>query len=251
MTRRSFGSALCAALALPLLVLASMVVSAGPAGAHEGDAIIEVDQEHPGATSTHYFVQVTWEDDGHPVVDGTVTATAVSPDGVEQTPVTLNMYDADQGLYEATVEMPEEGTWTVRFTSVDPPGSIEHTQEVAAAAPATPETERTPDEAVDDDATVSDDDATTAEEDAVEIDAAAASDDDSGPSILVLVLVFLLLATAVAGIFWLMTRRQSADDPGEAADDEASDEQEETAVTADTGSGAGAGDTGGGDSSTA
>jgi hypothetical protein len=242
MTRRSFRSARCAALAIPL-VLASTVLHAGPAGAHEGDAIIEVDQEHPGATSTHYFVQVTWEDDGHPVVDGTVTATAVSPDGVEQTPVSLNMYDADQGLYEGTVEMPEEGTWTVRFTSVDPPGSIEHTQEVAATSPATPETERTPAEATDDDAAVGDDDV-------VEIEVAPASDDDSGPSILVLFLVFLLLATAAAGIFWLMTRRRQTDDAGEAADDEASDEPEEAAATADSGSDAGGADTAGGDSGT-
>jgi hypothetical protein len=238
MTLRSFRSAGWAALAAPL-VLASMVLFAAPAGAHDGDAIIEVDQEHPGATSTHYFVKVTWEDDGHPVADGTVTATAVSPDGAEQTPVPLNMYDADQGLYEGTVEMPEEGTWTVRFSSVEPPGTLEHTQEVAATGPATPETERTSDDAVEDEV-VGDDDG------AAEIEATPVTDESSGPSILVLLLVFLVLASAAAGIFWLMTRRTQGATADVAEDDDGADEPEEVAATAEPGSAAG-GDTGGGD----
>lgn len=207
MTPRPIRFVAFVALLAPLMLAAGVLMPV-PAHAHEGAATIEVDQEHPGVTATHYFVKVTWEDDGHGVVDGTVTATAISPGGVEQAPVPLNMYDADEGLYEGTVEMPEEGTWTVRFTSVDPTGSIEHTQEMTAAAPADPQTDRSAEDAGAGTEGTAEADAAPADEPSLE--ATAASGDDDGPSILVLALVFLLLAAAVAGIFWLVVRSSRA-----------------------------------------
>jgi YtkA-like len=122
------------ALAAVVVALA-LGFAAAPAGAHEGDAIVTLEAAHPAGLSIHYFVRVTWENDGHPANDATVTATAIGPDGTQLTPVTLTPAD-DDGRYEGVVDYPAAGTWTLRLTSIDPTGTLEQTQEVAAA-PAT------------------------------------------------------------------------------------------------------------------
>ncbi|HZA76746.1 MAG TPA: hypothetical protein VE623_10205 [Acidimicrobiales bacterium] len=115
--------------------LAAGVALAPPAGAHEGDGIITMEASHPAGTSVHFIVRVTWENDGHPATDATVTATAVSSDGTELTPVALAPID-DDGRYANSVNFDAPGSWTVRFTSIDPTGTAQVTQEVEAA-PAT------------------------------------------------------------------------------------------------------------------
>ena len=127
----------------PLLRLALFVVEAAalalglgvgaarPAAAHDGDAVITVEAAHPAGTGIHYIVRVTWQDDGHPAADATVTATGVGPDGTQLTPVTLPPVD-DEGRYAGVVEYPSPGAWTVRITSIDPTGSLEQAQEVTA-----------------------------------------------------------------------------------------------------------------------
>lgn len=115
-----------AAIAAGALTLA---LGAAPATAHEGEAIITVEQTHPAGLSVHYFVRVTWENDGHPANGATVTATAVRPDGTTLTPVTLRPLDND-GRYEGAVEFPEPGNWTVRFTAIEPTGTLEQPQSV-------------------------------------------------------------------------------------------------------------------------
>lgn len=125
---------LLVALAAALLALAAW---ASPAAAHDGDAVVAVEQVHPEGLSVHYVVLVTWADDGHPATDATVTATAVSPDGAQLTPVTLNAVDAE-GHYAGVVEYPNPGAWTLRVTSIEPTGAAEQAQDVAAVAPAPP-----------------------------------------------------------------------------------------------------------------
>ena len=90
-----------------------------------------VEAVHPAGQSIHYIVRVTWENDGHPAADATVTATAVAPDGTQLTPVPLAPAD-DDGRYAGPVEYPAPGAWTVRITSIEPTGTIEQPQEVAA-----------------------------------------------------------------------------------------------------------------------
>ena len=114
------------AAALALLVLG---FSASPAGAHEGDAILTIEGVHPAGTQIHYIVRVTWENDGHPAADATVTATAVGADGTQLTPVTLAPVDSD-GRFAGVLDYPSPGSWTVRVTSIDPTGSVEQAQEV-------------------------------------------------------------------------------------------------------------------------
>jgi hypothetical protein len=123
-------AALSALLGAALLGLGP---ASGPAGAHEGDAAFAV-EVHPAGQSIHYIVRVTWANDGHAALDATVTATAVAPDGTQLTPVPLSPADAD-GRYAGVVEFPAPGAWTVRITSINPTGTLEQPQEVAATAP--------------------------------------------------------------------------------------------------------------------
>jgi|GEM_PF-3316276 len=142
---------------LPLAALAAGLAALGlgaapPAAAHEGEAVIAVETVEPTDLSVRYVVRVTWSNDGHPATDAVVTATAVAPDGTQTTPVTMTPIDAD-GRYEGTVEHPAPGAWTVRFTVVEPPGTLDHPVELAAPAPTTtaaPTTEAAAEDADDD-----------------------------------------------------------------------------------------------------
>ena len=131
-TTRSAAPAVLAAAALVAALALAVVLPATPAGAHDGPAIVDIEAAHPaGGTQVHYIVRVTWEDDGHPAEDATVTATAVGGDGAQLTPVALAPVDSD-GRYAGVVEYPAAGSWTVRVTSIKPTGSAEQAQEVAA-----------------------------------------------------------------------------------------------------------------------
>jgi hypothetical protein len=126
---RLLATLVASALALVLGLVAG--IGAAPAGAHEGDAVITIEAVHPAGMSIHYIVRVTWENDGHPAADATVTATGVAADGTQLTPVALAPVDSD-GRYAGAVEYPAPGSWTVRVTSIDPTGTAEQAQEVTA-----------------------------------------------------------------------------------------------------------------------
>ena len=131
-----------AALVAALLALACALGAASPAAAHDGGGTFAVEQTHPttspdGASSIHYIVRLTWDNDGHAAEGATVTATAVDAAGTAQTPATLAPDPSGDGRYSGTVEFPEPGAWTVRFTSIEPTGTLDHAQEVAAAATTT------------------------------------------------------------------------------------------------------------------
>jgi hypothetical protein len=127
------------ALATAVAALTLLLAGGPPAGAHEGDAVIELEAAHPAGGSVHFIVRVTWEDDGHPATDATVTATAVSLAGDQLTPVALPAED-DDGRYSGPVEFPSAGVWTVRFTSIDPTGTLEQIQEVGVSPSTVPTT---------------------------------------------------------------------------------------------------------------
>jgi hypothetical protein len=127
------------ALVLATAVAALTLLAAGaPAGAHEGDAVIQLQAAHPAGSSVHFIVMVTWENDGHPAVDATVTATALSMAGEQLTPVALAPEGAE-GVYGGAVEFPSAGLWTVRFTSIDPDGTLEEVEEVNVAPTTAPD----------------------------------------------------------------------------------------------------------------
>jgi hypothetical protein len=121
-----------------IAVVAAVTVGAGalggaPAGAQQGDGIVTLEASHPAGTSVHFIVRVTWADDGHPATNAVVTATAVGSDGTQLAPVTLAPID-DDGRYANAIDFGSPGSWTVRFTSVDPTGAAEVTQTIEATA---------------------------------------------------------------------------------------------------------------------
>jgi hypothetical protein len=122
-------------IAVSVAALAAAGLLLGPpAGAQQGEGIINLEAAHPAGTSVHFIVRVTWENDGHPATDSVVTATARGRDGTELTPVTLAPID-DEGRYADAIDFGSPGTWMVRFTSSDPTATAEVTATVEAAAP--------------------------------------------------------------------------------------------------------------------
>jgi hypothetical protein len=121
-------------IAVSVAALAAAGLLLGPpAGAQQGEGIINLEAAHPAGTSVHFIVRVTWENDGHPATDSVVTATARGRDGTELTPVTLAPID-DEGRYAGAIDFGSPGTWMVRFTSSDPTATAEVTATVEAAA---------------------------------------------------------------------------------------------------------------------
>lgn len=102
----------------------------GPAEAGGGGPKIAVEQTHPAGSGVHYILELTDADD-QGVGGATVTATPSSPDGTEGAPVTMVAAD-DQGHYEGAVELPEDGTWTISFTSTNPDASLDYSQDIPA-----------------------------------------------------------------------------------------------------------------------
>jgi hypothetical protein len=187
-----------------------------PAVAHEGKGIVTVEASHPaGAAAVHYIVRVTWEDDGHPAADATVTAAAIGSDGTTLTPVTLAPAD-DDGRYAGVVEYPEAGSWTVRFTSIDPTGTAERSEEIAPPATAGPDDDL--DAAGDSDAADADDAAgfAPADDGTGSSDEAAAGEDDDGLPVW-LVLVALAVVTAGAATAIGIVRRYRTEAEAESA----------------------------------
>jgi hypothetical protein len=121
-----------------IAAVATATVAAGalggaPAGAQQGDGVVTLEASHPAGTSVHFIVRVTWADDGHPATNATVTATAVGSDGTQLAPVVLAPID-DDGRYANAIDFGSPGSWTVRFTSVDPTAAAEVRQTVEATA---------------------------------------------------------------------------------------------------------------------
>lgn len=127
---------LCVATVVAAVLL---LVPASPAAAHEGSGTITVEEADPATdTAVRYVVRLTWNNDGHPAAADltTITAVPVGADGTALTPVTLEPVD-DDGRFEGTIDFPGPATWTVRFTSIAPPATLEVPQEIAPPATTT------------------------------------------------------------------------------------------------------------------
>ncbi len=110
--------------------VAALVAAAPAAGAHEGKAVITVETQVNQPAGTDYTIRVVWNNDGHPAADATVTATPIDPAGANKTPIAFTARDED-GRYGGFVPLPSPGRWTVRFTVVEPAGTLEITRDVA------------------------------------------------------------------------------------------------------------------------
>ena len=213
----------------------ALVAGGPPAGAHEGDAVIELEAAHPAGSSVHFIVRVTWEDDGHPATDATVTATAVSLAGDQLTPVALPAED-DDGRYSGPVEFPSAGVWTVRFTSIDPTGTLEQIQEVGVSPSTVPttaadgESEVTVGTEADTGFAPEEDGTGSSGEDG---EAAAADGDDGGLPVWLIVLAAVVVVGGAVAALGTIRRHRGGPGPGAGTPDDPSAAPEPAAETAE------------------
>lgn len=119
-------------LAAAVLAAAALGGVTASVAAHEGEGTIEVVMAEPsGPLAVTYRVRLTFVADGHPAGDATVTAVAQRTGAGSTTPVTMTP-GTDAGIYEGTVTFPDAGDWTVRFTAVTPPATLERTETVTS-----------------------------------------------------------------------------------------------------------------------
>lgn len=123
-----------------ILLLATMLTAGAPlsaASADEGPGTLTLESaDEVSASEVRYVVRLTYIGDGHPARDATVTATAIDAEGSAQTPIPMTVADQD-GRYEGTIAFPSSGEWTVRFTAVLPPATLDQLQTIAAPATTT------------------------------------------------------------------------------------------------------------------
>jgi hypothetical protein len=105
-----------------VVVLAGLTGTPG-ALAQDGDPQITVEAVHPLPDSFHFVVDMA-DASGEPLSDEVVTATPTSPSGDAGSPVTLE--PAGDGVYQGPLDLPEDGTWTVRIASTDPAAVIDY-----------------------------------------------------------------------------------------------------------------------------
>lgn len=115
--------------------LSAVLVAVGVGGvpttaaAHGGAAEISVvDQIPTGTTGFDFRVKIDFVLDEHPAVPATFQVFATGPDGASVEPTDL-VATIEEGVYEASLEFPSEGTWDVTFVASLPPAEL--TQEVA------------------------------------------------------------------------------------------------------------------------
>ena len=120
-----------AAAGVLLLTMAAIVLGASPASAHGDEGVLEVVSATPSGTSSVITVKLTYENDGEPVADATVTVAGDNGAGSDLAPVTMQP-GSTGGEFTATVDFPAPGTWTLRVTSVKPEAAVTLTQAIAS-----------------------------------------------------------------------------------------------------------------------
>ncbi len=115
-----------------LVLVPAVLLDATPAGAHGETADLSVDVVARSGSTVEVQVALSYTDDGHPVEDAQVTASATGPGGATAGPVTLVAIGL--GGYRGALPAPTAGTWTVRAESADPVASAEASVEVAGSA---------------------------------------------------------------------------------------------------------------------
>ncbi|MFI5043570.1 MAG: FixH family protein [Acidimicrobiales bacterium] len=201
--RRRFTSVLISFVAGLVMVFAGPVL-VGTASAHGDDATAELVAftPAPDGASAQVTVRLTFQNDGDPVGEATVTISGDDAAGRTLTPATLDA-GSQPGLFEGTLTLPGPGTWNLRVTSIEPEASLAFTQTVDAAPTSTTSVAPT--------TTVSAVSTTTDGSEIVASERAADTSDDEGSSAgwIVVVAAAVVLVAAIA--FVVFRRRTSSD----------------------------------------
>lgn len=193
MIRGRLPHLLLATLATALLLIAG---TSGPATGHEGEGALEVLAAEPsGPLEVDYRVRLTYVADGHGAPDATVTAAPQGPAGAAAPPPTPLAATDEEGVYAATVRFPSPGAWTVRFTAVTPPATVERAETVAPPPTTTTTTTTAPS-------------TTSTTSTTAPAGGGSGDGDDGSPALPVAAAVVVGAALAAGG--WQLTRRRRA-----------------------------------------
>ncbi len=121
-------------------IMATMLLTVGiPAQAHSGKGTIQVESvEMIGPLTVRYVVAITFDADGHAAPDATATVVGEA-DGLRVGPVQMAPVAAgNQGRYAATVNLPDGGSWKIRFSSLDPTAVLERSETLKPPTETTP-----------------------------------------------------------------------------------------------------------------
>ena len=188
-----------------LLMVVLAVVAASPASAHGDEGVLQVVSATPSGTSSVVTVKLTYENDGEPVADATVTVAGDNGAGSELTPVTMQP-GATDGDFTATVDFPAPGTWTLRVTSVKPEAALTLTQAIASDPQVTTEAAGGSGPAAEGSTTITTD---TVDGGVPEItaEAASAQDEDSGSPVWWIVGGIAAVAAVAIGVVFVARGR--------------------------------------------
>lgn len=191
-----------ALVSLTVFAVASVLLGAVAYG-HEGSAEIKLKNLEPGAQSLRYRldVEVTFAADGHAVEDATVTVAGDSDSGASLSPVVLE--PAGEGIFAGDLQLPESGTWSLRVTSVNPPGVLD--MEPIAAGGDVGIVEEPVESETDEPVLLEEPGALDGFED---IEDPSSDSDDSNNAVLIGAVIAVLAVAGVGGFVW--ARKQGA-----------------------------------------
>jgi hypothetical protein len=202
LTRRLAVAGVVAGVLAGLAVLGPV-----PVAARAGDPGIAVEAVHPlGDGTFHLVVELVDGNGGQPVSGAALTVTPTGPSGASGAAATLE--PAGEGVYQGSVVLPEDGTWTLRVASASPAAAIDYGYEVsgdsgnpvATTAPATPATTSAPATAATPSSGAAPSTTATAPEIGTEAAAARSGGNDDGSLPAVLLVIGAALVVAVAGV---------------------------------------------------
>ncbi len=107
---------------------------ASPAAGHSDDGTITAaGGDRVTGPSVRVEAAITFNSDGHAAPSATATVVAERSGAATVGPVPLKR-DAATGAYTTTIELPQPGTWTLRYTSLSPIAVLERVITVDEAA---------------------------------------------------------------------------------------------------------------------
>jgi hypothetical protein len=115
-------------LAALATVVAGVLIGAPAVRAQAGAPGLTVVAVHPLSGGEFHFIVALVDGNGAPLTGATVTATPTSPSGSSGAAVALPA--SDDGSYQGSLSLPEDGTWMVHITSADPTAVFDYSYAV-------------------------------------------------------------------------------------------------------------------------
>jgi len=118
-------------LVLVTLVPAALAALSAPAHAHGDDGVITITDASATGTRVHVAIGLTYANDDDLATEATVSAVLTGPAGEKVGPVSLPR-TGDGAVYQADIDVPSSGSWSVEVDSTGPTAKATATVDVTA-----------------------------------------------------------------------------------------------------------------------